>query len=156
MRILNTLPARAKAYIIDAMYGRIINAGSYAFALAGRTLGTDDNTQGVASLCPGLRAGCPFGARRIAPLASKNPPEQLPRESQAFSANRQQIVLHRFRGFVVLCLRIRQIHFTFFEYIKQKMATCWGGWARLGEKKLPLYAGLEVAFDNAPPMRGGE
>ena len=68
-------PARAKAYIIGSMYGRIINAGSYAFALAGRKQGTDDNTQGVASLCPGLRAGCPFGARRIAPLASNKPPE---------------------------------------------------------------------------------
>ena len=57
-------PARAKAYIIGAMYGRIVNAGSYAFALAGRKLGTDDNTQGAATLCPGLRAGCPFGAHR--------------------------------------------------------------------------------------------
>ena len=80
--------------------------------------------------------------------------QRIARELQAFSANRQQIVLHRFRGFVVLCLRIRQIHFTFFVYMKQKMATCWGGWARLGEKNLPLYAGLEVAFDDAPPMRG--
>ena len=37
--ILNTLPARAKAYIIDAMYGQIVNAVSDAFALAGRKLG---------------------------------------------------------------------------------------------------------------------
>ena len=44
------------------MYGRIVNAGSYAFALAGRKLGTDYNTQGAASLCPGLGAGCPFRA----------------------------------------------------------------------------------------------
>ena len=57
------------------MYGRIINAGSYAFALAGRKLGTDDNTQGAASLCPGLSAGCPCGAHRIESLASKKPPE---------------------------------------------------------------------------------
>ena len=34
-------PARAKAYIIGAMYGRIVNAGSYAFALAGRKVGMD-------------------------------------------------------------------------------------------------------------------
>ena len=32
-------PARAKAYIIGAMYGRTKNAGSYAFALAGRNSG---------------------------------------------------------------------------------------------------------------------
>ena len=48
MPILNTLPARAKAYILGAIYGRIVNAGSYAFALAGRKPGTDENTQGVA------------------------------------------------------------------------------------------------------------
>ncbi len=24
------------------------------------------------------------------------------------------------------------------------MATCWGGWARLGEKNLPLYAGWRL------------
>ena len=61
MPILNTLPARAKAYIIGAMYGRIVTAGSYAFALAGRKPGTDYNTQGAASLYLGLCAGCPCG-----------------------------------------------------------------------------------------------
>ena len=67
-------PARAKAYIIGAMYQRIVNTGSYAFALAGRKLGTDDNTQGAATLCPGLRADCPCGAYRTISLASKNLP----------------------------------------------------------------------------------
>ena len=70
-------PARAKAYIIGAMYPRIVNTGSYAFALAGRKLGTDDNTQGAATLCPGLRADCPFGARRTISLASNNLPSIL-------------------------------------------------------------------------------
>ena len=80
--------------------------------------------------------------------------QRIARELQAFSANRQQTVLHRFRDFVVLCLRIRQIHFTFFEYIKQKTATCDGGWGGLGGKIPTFVCGLEVAFDNAPPMRG--
>ena len=51
-------PARAKAYIIGAMYGRIINAGSYAFALAGRKLGTDDKY-------PGGRFALPWAQRLL-------------------------------------------------------------------------------------------
>ena len=44
------------------MKGWTLHLGSYAFALSGRQRETDDNTQGAASLCPGLGAGCPFRA----------------------------------------------------------------------------------------------
>ena len=61
--------------IIGARNGRMVNAVSYTFALAERKLGTGDNTQGAASLCPELRAGYSLEVRQIAPLACNKPPE---------------------------------------------------------------------------------
>ena len=75
------------------MKGRTLYLGSYAFALSGRRRETDDNTQGAASLCPGLCAGCPCGAHRIESLASKQQPEYSPRnvKSNFFRAKKFNI-----------------------------------------------------------------
>ena len=61
--IVHTRPERAKALIIKClqfMYCMFF----YAFALAGRG-GSMFDSRGAASLCPGLCACCPVGARSV-------------------------------------------------------------------------------------------